>query len=76
MNKDQKAIAAKLFDDNQNNKDYDELFMNPKGEFFTVKSYANHSLPKDKNGEKVGKLETIKRPVQKAVEKSNSKSLK
>lgn len=56
MTKDQKLYAQDYF------KNYPEqkvLHMNPQGEWFTDKNYAVNSLPKNKDGEREGKIETV-----------------
>ncbi|AZA90924.1 Uncharacterised protein [Chryseobacterium nakagawai] len=58
MNKVQKEYSEKFFKENPSVK---ELYLNPDGEWFTNLNWANYSLPKVKEGEKEGKIETIKR---------------
>lgn len=41
--------------------DVKEMYINPKGEFFTDESYANNSLEKDKDGNVIGKIQVISR---------------
>lgn len=57
MTADQKKYAEDFF---AKNPDVKELFLNPSGEWFTNKNYATNSLPKNKEGEKEGKIESIK----------------
>ncbi|WP_066435554.1 hypothetical protein [Chryseobacterium sp. CCH4-E10] len=59
MTKDQKQYADQLFKDNPQ---FPELFLNPAGEWFTDPDFARYSLPKDKDGAVIGKIETVKRP--------------
>jgi hypothetical protein len=47
--------------------------LNPSGEWFTNKSYANNSLPKDKEGERVGKIESINPTAAKADDTTKTK---
>lgn len=56
LTKEQRAIAQEIL---KGNPDLVAVYVNPKGEFFTQESYAENSLPKDKNGERVGKIEKI-----------------
>lgn len=58
MNKQQKQYADQFFKDNPEVK---QLHLNPQGEWFTDLNYANNSLPRVKEGEKGGKIETIKK---------------
>jgi len=59
LTKEQKdAYVKAFFKDNPSAK---TLFLNPRGEWFTDESYAHNSLPKNKEGNKVGKLETFER---------------
>lgn len=58
MTKAQKEYADKFFKDYP---EYKELHLNPQGEWFTDIDYANNSLPKNDEGKKEGKIETIKK---------------
>ncbi|ROH98287.1 hypothetical protein EGI16_21660 [Chryseobacterium sp. G0240] len=57
MTKAQKEYAQQFF---KENKAVKELYLNPQGEWFTDINYANNSLPKSKEGQREGKIETIK----------------
>lgn len=59
--KEQKAFAQEYMTAHP---EVEKMYLNPIGEFFTDESYAINSLPKDKDGNRVGKIETIeKEPI-------------
>lgn len=66
MTADQKKYAEDFLAENPNVK---ELFLNPSGEWFTNKSYAMNSLPKNKEGEREGEIESIKAKAEKTTKK-------
>lgn len=75
-NKEQKAFAQEYMTAHPEVK---KMYLNPIGEFFTDESYAINSLPKGKDGKRVGKIETIekgtdkKEPSDKKDDESNPK---
>ena len=62
MTTDNKKIVQEIF---KNRPTINVVYMNPKGEFFTDESNALNSLPKDKEGNRVGEIKTTKRAVKK-----------
>lgn len=58
MTKAQKEFSAQFFKDNPN---ITALYLNPQGEWFTDINYANNSLPRNKEGGRDGKVETVKK---------------
>ncbi len=70
MTEEQKKYAQDFFTKNPEVK---ELFLNPSGEWFTNKSYANNSLPKDKEGNREGKIDSITPQAAKADKKGTTK---
>ncbi|CAA0222570.1 hypothetical protein [Tenacibaculum maritimum] len=58
MTTEQKKIVQQIFN---NNPTVDAVWINPKGEFFTVESYALNSLEKDEKGNRIGELKSIHR---------------
>lgn len=59
LTKEQTEIAHGILKDNPN---VSVVYVNPKGEFFTQESYAENSLPKNKEGKRVGQLEKVRLP--------------
>jgi hypothetical protein len=66
MTADQKKYAEDFLAENPNVK---ELFLNPSGEWFTNKSYAMNSLPKNKEGEREGEIDSVKAKAEKTTPK-------
>lgn len=59
LTKEQTKIAHGILKDNPN---ISVVYVNPKGEFFTQESYAENSLPKNKDGKRVGQIEKVRLP--------------
>ncbi len=55
---DNKKIVEEIF---KNNPTIKVVYKNPKGEYFTQKSYAENSLLLDKEGKRVGQLKEYRR---------------
>lgn len=59
LTKKQTEIAYGILKENP---DVTVVGVNPEGEFFTELSYAENSLPKNKDGKRVGQIEKVRLP--------------